>query len=100
MWVHSFDSKGDVNRQFQILRRTGDAYVCQLYSLEDGYRSELKIISRKEIINTMTIYSSIWEMNDALDRNEEEKEKRLRRQNCSQPAPQPQPNIDATMTLN
>jgi len=98
MWVHSFDGNGDVDRQFQILRRTGDGYLCQLYSLKDGYRSELKVISRKDIIAKMTIYCSHFDMNDAFDRLEAE---RLARKACETTYQRPpQPNREASLTLN
>ena len=108
MWVHSFDANGDVDRQFQILRRTGDGYVCQLYSMEDGYRSELKVISRKEIISKMTIYSSHFEMNDALDRIEEEQraKKELKwaamfyLKSMAAKHQLPKPDREASLTLN
>src|SRR5215475_15845814 len=71
MWAHAFDRQGNVVMQFQILHRTGDGYLCQTYSMEDGELDVLKVVARKDIIRDMRLYYSHYEMNDALDKIEE-----------------------------
>jgi hypothetical protein len=65
MWAHTFDSDGDIDRQFQILRRSGDGYIVQLYSLEDGHQDGMVVIPRKTILENR-VYHSHYGMNDAM----------------------------------
>jgi hypothetical protein len=68
-WVHGFDEDGDIVLQAEILSRTGDGYICRVYSMEDGMTCELKVIPRKQIIDKMKIYSNAYCMNMALEKH-------------------------------
>jgi hypothetical protein len=78
MWTHTFDKNGDVDRQFQILRRSGDAYIVQLYSFEDGHPDGMVAIPRKTILQNR-LYESVYGLNDAMnviERKKKEKEQK------------------------
>ena len=71
MWIHDFDQRGNIIVQAEIISRSQDGYICQLYSLDDGDPSELKVVPRKQIVERMKLYRSIYEMNRAMEEHEE-----------------------------
>ena len=76
MWAHGFDQDGDINLQFEILGRTGDGYLCKLYSLEDGMSVELKVIPRRDIISgKMKLYRNQHNLYWAAEKLWEERAK-------------------------
>jgi hypothetical protein len=76
MWALTFDKDGDIDRQFQILRRTGDAYIVQLYSLENGRPDGKVAIPRKTILKNK-LYESVYGMNEARDAIQEKRRERV-----------------------
>ena len=61
MWAFTVDKNGDVDRQFEILRRTGDAYIVQMYALKGGAPAGLFAIPRKTILS-----GQVFENSDGL----------------------------------
>jgi len=54
LWGHTFDAYGDIDSQFEILRRTADAYIVRTYS------------TRRHLLG-LKLYETCDEMNDALE---------------------------------
>ena len=50
MWSHTYDEDGDISQQFQIVRRSGDVYLCKLYSWIDGSPTGCVAIGRNKIL--------------------------------------------------
>jgi hypothetical protein len=67
LWCHTFDDDGDIEWQFQIIRRSHDAYVCRLYSWENGRPADCVVIPRKKILG-LRFYESSQGLNVALDK--------------------------------
>jgi hypothetical protein len=77
MWAHSFNSDGDIEWQFQIIRRSGDFYLCKTYSWTDGSPTDCVAISRNKILG-LKLYDSCEAMNAAYDRYVEQQRWRRR----------------------
>jgi hypothetical protein len=69
LWGHTFDAYGDIDSQFEILRRTADAYIVRTYSFVDGRPSGLMTITRRHLLG-LKLYETCDEMNDALEANQ------------------------------
>jgi hypothetical protein len=65
MWAHTYDDDGDIEWQFQIIRRSGDVYLCKLYSWVDGSPTGCVAIGRNKILG-LKLYETCAAMNDAL----------------------------------
>jgi ribosomal protein L36 len=72
MWAHTFDEDGDIDQQFQIIRRSGDVYICRIYSWEDGRPTNCTVIRRNRIFD-LKLYESSEAMNVALEKHEQER---------------------------
>ena len=66
LWGHSFDERGDIDTQFEIIRRSGDVYIVRIYSLADGSPSGVRAISRQRLLG-LKLYETCEDMNEALD---------------------------------
>jgi hypothetical protein len=66
MWLHTFDDDGDIDQQLEIIRRSGDVYICKLYSWENGYPSDCVALHRNKILS-LPLYESSYRLNLALD---------------------------------
>jgi hypothetical protein len=77
MWAHTFDEDGDLEWQLQIVRRSGDVYICKLYSWEHGRPTDCVVIPRKKILG-LKLYESSQALNVALDKYEQERRQATR----------------------
>jgi hypothetical protein len=68
MWAHTYDDDGGIEWQFQIIRRSGDVYLCKLYSWVDGSPTGCVAIGRNKILG-LKLYESCEAMNDALEKH-------------------------------
>jgi hypothetical protein len=68
MWGHTFDDDGDIDLQFQIVRRSGDMYLIELYSWTDGNPSGCIAVSRARILD-LKLYESCEAMNAAYEKH-------------------------------
>jgi hypothetical protein len=77
LWGHEFDQCGNIESQFEVIRRSADVYIVRLYSLKDGSPSNLMPINRKRLLE-LKLYDSCEAMNEALEENQ--RFRRLQRQ--------------------
>ena|SRR5712664_1796697 len=68
MWAHSYDEDGDIDQQFQIVRRSGDVYLCKLYSWIDGSPTGCVAVGRNKILG-LKLYETCEAMNDAYEKH-------------------------------
>jgi hypothetical protein len=76
MWAHTYNEVGDIDQQLQVIRRSGDVYLCQIYSWQNGGPTNCVAIPRSIILG-LKLYASFEAMDTAL-------EKRLRQQKWRQ----------------
>jgi hypothetical protein len=65
MWLHTYDDDGDISQQLQIIRRSGDVYLCQVYSWQNGSPTNCIAIGRNKILG-LKLYASFEAMDTAL----------------------------------
>jgi hypothetical protein len=71
MWGHRFDALNHIDLQFQIISKTGNSYVVQVFSFADGKPSHIKVISRADILgDRYKLFQDIWSMNENLKKEE------------------------------
>jgi hypothetical protein len=68
MWAHTYDEDGDIDQQFQIVRRSGDVYLCKLYSWIDGSPAGCVAVGRSKILG-LKLYETCEAMNAALEKH-------------------------------
>jgi hypothetical protein len=73
MWAHTFDDDGDIEWQFQIIRRSGDVYICKLYSWTNGRPANCVVIPRNKILS-LQLYESSEAMNVAFEKHQQEQQ--------------------------
>jgi hypothetical protein len=64
MWLHTYDD-GDISQQLQIIRRSGDVYLCQVHSWQNGSPTNCVAIARNKILG-LKLYASFEAMDTAL----------------------------------
>lgn len=57
LWALSFKPDGTVDLQFQIIRRSGDSYICKVHSWENGQPSHCIVIPRHKLM-ALSLYES------------------------------------------
>jgi hypothetical protein len=65
LFLHSYDDEGEISQQLQIIRRSGDVYVCQAFSWQNGSPTNCVAIARNKILN-LKLYASFEAMDTAL----------------------------------
>jgi hypothetical protein len=73
LWFHTFDANGDFEQQLEIINRSGDAYVCRIYSWVDGGPRGCTVVSRNKILK-LPLYESAQALNRAFEDRREIKE--------------------------
>ena len=73
MWAHTFDDDGDIEWQFQIIRRSGDVYICKLYSWTNGCPANCVVIPRNKILS-LQLYESSEAMNVAFENHKQQQQ--------------------------
>jgi hypothetical protein len=66
LWAHTFNQDGSIDQQFQIIRRSGDMYICKLYSWVNGRPTNCVVINRNKILG-LKLYESCESMNVAFE---------------------------------
>jgi hypothetical protein len=64
MFLHLYDG-GDISQQLQIIRRSGDVYLCRILSWQNGAPTNCVAIARNEILS-LKLYESFEAMDTAL----------------------------------
>jgi hypothetical protein len=64
MYLHLYDG-GDISQQLQIIRRSGDVYLCQVLSWQNGSPTNCVAIARNKILS-LKLYESFEAMDTAL----------------------------------
>jgi hypothetical protein len=80
MWAHTFDEDDDIDQQIQVIRRSGDVYICRAYDWENGYPADCIVIARNKLLK-LQLYESSYRLNLALEKHGQER--RLRQQAAS-----------------
>jgi len=65
MWTHIYDDDGNIRYQAQVFRRSGDVYLCQVYSWQNGSATDCIAIPRSKILG-LKLYASFEAMDTAL----------------------------------
>jgi hypothetical protein len=65
MWLHTYDDDGEIDQQLQIIRRSGDVYLCQVHSWQNGLPTNCIAIPRNKILG-LKLYSTFEAMDTAL----------------------------------
>jgi len=73
MWAHTFDDDGNIEWQFQIIRRSGDVYICKLYSWTNGRPANYVVIPRNKILG-LQLYESSEAMNVAFEKHKQQQQ--------------------------
>jgi hypothetical protein len=79
MWAHTYDDEGDIDLQFQVVRRSGDVYLCAIYSWRDGNPTNCIAMRRDKILD-LKLYESSQALNVALEHHVQQQQERLRQQ--------------------
>jgi hypothetical protein len=70
LWFHTYCDDGDIDQQFQVVRRSGNSYLCLLYSWEDGRPSYVVALNRDKVL-AQRLYQSSQAMNRAFELHEQ-----------------------------
>jgi hypothetical protein len=65
MWLHTYDEDGEISQQLQVIRRSGDVYLCQVYSWQNGSPTICVAIARNRILG-LKLYETFEAMDTAL----------------------------------
>ncbi len=68
MWFHTFDEGGDIDRQLEVIRRSGSDYICRNYSWEHGRPCGCAVVPRNTILQ-LPLYESSQALNAAMERH-------------------------------
>jgi len=66
MFGHTFED-GEIQYQFQVVRRSEDVYICQLFSWIDGDPTDCITISRSRLLD-LVLYQTAEDMNRAFEK--------------------------------
>jgi hypothetical protein len=88
MWAHSYDEDGDIDLQFQIVRRSGDAYLVRTYSWVDGRATGCVAMGRHKLLG-LKLYESCDDMNDAYEKHVQQTQWRRHQVNRDNVVPLP-----------
>jgi hypothetical protein len=69
LWGHQFNELNHIALQFQIIRKSGNSYVVQVYSFENGKAAHCKVISRADILKCK-LFPDVEAMNADFDKKE------------------------------
>jgi hypothetical protein len=72
MWLHTFDDDGGLDQQLEVIRRSGDVYICRVYSWEHGRPCGCAVLARNKILGSK-LHESSQAMNVALENYEEQR---------------------------
>jgi hypothetical protein len=82
MWLHTYNEDGEIDQQLQVIRRSGDVYLCQVHSWQNGLPTNCIAIARSKILS-LKFYASFEAMDTALVKHLAHK--RLRQKMASSP---------------
>jgi hypothetical protein len=71
MWLHTFDDDGDIDLQLEVIRRSGDVYICKVYSWDNGYPTDCVVLHRNKILS-LPLYESSYRLNLALEKHKQQ----------------------------
>jgi hypothetical protein len=67
MWGHTFDRDGNLDWQFEVIRRSGDVYLVKIYSWTDGNPTHVGAMMRHQLLS-LKLYESSEAMNAAMEK--------------------------------
>jgi len=84
MWGHTFDRAGNLDWQFEVIRRSGDVYLVKIYSWLDGNPTHVGAMTRRQMLG-LKLYESSEAMNMAMDKHN--RQRRLDREQAVEDTP-------------
>jgi hypothetical protein len=68
MWGHTFNRDGSLDWQFQVIRRSGDVYLVEIFSWKDGRPTHVGALNRRQLLG-LKLYQSSEAMNAAMEKH-------------------------------